>query len=392
MGSPTRWPQPAPSHRLRAPVSLFSFRVGKVAPGGITLRPYPPIVLLALCLQIGCHDAGEELDLEQLAAHAIAEDDALFTYGMPDDYGGYREAFRRFEEQYGIQRLDLSMSSTAVLERLAAERLDPQTDLAVVGALSAEQAVEQGLVDCVPLLAAEGYPDEHVHRGENDCVLWMDTFTGTLGFMVNLEVVDDPPESWADLMKPEYAAQVSFLDPRASATGVATLLAAARAMGGGADNPTPGAELLIALLEAGGTDRAMQRQDYDGFLRGTRPILINYDYTEAQLRARFELESAFVIPDDGTVAMPYTTLLVRDRPHPHGGRLAMEYLHGPTGQEALAGGGVTTMLERPGEGAGAGGGKTTKIVRVDRARIGSKLDAIRRAYAREIAPLERKRP
>lgn len=396
MGSPTRWPQPAPSHRLRAPVSLFSFLVGKVAPGGITLRPFPPTALLALCLLAGCHDSDEVLDLTQLAALAAAEDDALFTYGMPDDYGGYREAFRRFEEQYGIRRLDLSMSSAAVLDRLAAERADPQTDLVVVGALSAERAVEQGLVDCVHLLAADGYPAEHVLRGEDGCVQWMDTFTGTLGFMVNLEVIDDPPTTWADLMKPEYASKVSFLDPRASSTGVATLLAAARAMGGGADDPTPGAELLAALVEAGGADRAMTRQDYDGFLRGTRPILINYDYTETQLKERFELESDFVIPGDGTVSMPYTTLLVRDRPHPHGGRLAMEYLHGPAGQAALAArGGVSPLIgigAAPVPLAPEAGGDSPKIFEVSRTEIGPQLDPMRRAFAREIASLARRRP
>jgi len=222
----------------------------------------------------------------------------------------------------------------------------------------------------------------------------MDTFTGTLGFMVNLEVVDPPPRTWADLLKPEYASQVSFLDPSASATGVATLLAAASAMGGSATDPTPGAELLAALVEAGGADRALERQDYDGFLRGTRPILINYDYTEAQLKARYDVRSTFVVPEDGTVSVPYTTLLVRDRPHLHGGRLAMEYLHGPEGQAALAEGGVTPMLPTAAGGGvpGATGDDPPAIVKVDRDHIGPHLDAIRRAWSRQITAEERTRP
>ncbi len=317
----------------------------------------------------------------------------VFTYGMPDDYGGYWVAFERFEEQYGLRRLDLSMSSTAVLERLDDERANPQTDVYVVGALHAESAVEQGLADCVPSLSAGGLPADHVRRGEDGCVQWMDTFTGVLGFMVNLEVIDDPPRTWADLMKPEYASQVSFLDPRASATGVATLLAASRAMGGGAENPTPGAELLVALVEAGGADRAMTRQDYDGFLRGTRPILINYDYTETQLSSAFDVKTDFIVPEDGTVSMPYTTLLVPGRPHPFGGRLLMEYLHAPAGQAALAEGGVSPLLRAPAEAKGAGAVPfTPEILPVRREEIGPQLDAMRRAFAREIASLERRRP
>jgi putative spermidine/putrescine transport system substrate-binding protein len=334
--------------------------------------------------------------VERLAELAATEDEVIYTYGMPDDYGGYRVAFRRFEERHGLRRLDLSMSSTAVLERLAEERDDPQTDLVVVGALRAHEAVKQELVDCVPLIAATDYPPEHVGRGDDGCVQWIDTFTGTLGFMVNMEVVDEPPQTWGELLQPDIARQVSFLDPRASATGVATLLAAARAMGGSAEDPSPGAELLVAIAEAGGPDPMLQRQDYDGFLRGTRPILINYDYNVSQLRELYDIEVDFVVPLDGTVSMPYSTLLVRDRPHPHGGRLLMEYLHAPPGQEALAAGGVTPL--RPGSSAAESkpGGPTippgVEVWEIERDEVGAQLDAIRRAFEREVARLERGRP
>jgi len=318
----------------------------------------------------------------------------VYTYGMPDDYGGYREAFRRLEERHGVRRLDLSMSSTAVLERLTEERADPQTDVVVVGALRATELADRGLIDCAPLAAADDYPAEYVGRGDDGCVQWMDTFTGTLGFMVNREVVDDPPRAWSDLLRPEVARQVSFLDPRASATGVATLLAAARAMGGNAEDPSPGAELLVSIAEAGGQDPMLQRQDYDGFLRGTRPILINYDYNVSQLRALYDIDVAFIVPEDGTVSVPYSTLLVRDRPHRAGGLLLMEYLHGPHGQGALAEGGVTPLLPaaRDGGAAGTGGAPSAAPWELKRETVGPQLDAIRRAFEREVARLERERP
>jgi putative spermidine/putrescine transport system substrate-binding protein len=383
---------------ISRPASPYLPPRGRVVARGQPLKIPAPLLSLAALLLVpaGCAPGDTPLTLEQLAELATAEDDVVYTYGMPDDYGGYRVAFQRFEERHGIRRLDLSMSSTAVLERLAEERDDPQTDAVVVGALRAHEAVEQELVDCVPLGAAADYPPEHVGRGEDGCVQWIDTFTGTLGFMVNLEVVDQPPRTWSELLQPDIARQVTFLDPRASATGIATLLAAARAMGGSAEDPSPGAELLVAIAEAGGADPMLQRQDYDGFLRGTRPILINYDYNERQLKERYDIEVEFVVPLDGTVSMPYSTLLVRDRPHPHGGQLLMEYLHGQPGQGALDEGGVTPL--RPGAAGSRSAAKDStvpagvEVWEIQRDEVGPQLDAIRRAFDREVARLERARP
>ena len=354
---------------------------------------FPPsaiTLLAALWATAGCHPGAPSASLGEadLAARAAHEDGTVHTYGMPDSYGGYRSVFESFEHEYGVRRLDINMSSTAVLERLREERDEPAADLVVVGALHATAAVDEGLVDCVGLEAADAMPAAHVGRGDDGCVHWIDTFTGTLAFMVNREVIDDPPRRWTDLLRPDLVDKVSFMDPRASATGVATLLAAARALGGSPEDPEPGIELLCALAEAGGMDHVMQRQDYDGFLRGTRPILINYGYNADQLRETHGIRCTAFIPEDGTVRMPYTTLLIRDRPHPWSGRLLMQYLHSPDGQRALGEGHVTPLRLGRGTVPLTATGQDVDVWDIERERVAPELDAMRRAFGRAIAQVE----
>ena len=192
----------------------------------------------------------------------------------------------------------------------------------------------------MPTPLAEELPAHATGPSDADCRGWFATYSGTLGFLVNREVVEEPPRSWADLSREDLKGKVAYVDPRASATGVATLVAATLAGGGSLSHVDPGIDILARLAREGGADRVLQGQDYDRFVRGTVPILINYDYNCTLIQDEFGIDAEFIVPSDGTVSMPYTTLLVRDRPHPYTARLLIDFMLSPEGQTRMAEGHV----------------------------------------------------
>ena len=341
------------------------------------VRSRPVWSLVALvCLAAGCQPRArdEALSTEDLAKRASHEDGMVLSYGMPDSWGGYRGLFEAFEEQYGIRRLDINMSSSAALRRLAEEREAPAVDVAVVGYLYGPTAAEQGLLDCVPTPLAEELPPHATGPVDGDCRGWFATYSGTLGFLINREVVTDPPNSWADLQREDLRGKVAFVDPRTSATGVATLVAAALAGGGSLRNVDPGIDILARIAREGGADRVLQSQDYDRFVRGTVPILINYDYNCSLIQDEFGIDAEFIVPADGTVSMPYTTLLVRDRPHPYTARLLIDFMLSPEGQARMAEGHVQPI--RPTGYAAS----DARIFEVEWTEVSERVEAMKGAF------------
>jgi putative spermidine/putrescine transport system substrate-binding protein len=360
------------------------------------IRPRATLALLALTSSIAaCGPPAPDapLSMDQLAEFAAVEGGVVHTYGMPDSYGGYEVLFAEFEQEYGIQRLDIDMSSSATLQRLTDERDEPVVDAAVVGYLYGPAAEEADLVDCVPSPAAVELVDWASGPRGGDCRGWFASYTGTLGFLVNLEVVEEPPRTWQDLLRDDLKGKVSFVDPRAAATGVGTLLAAAMAQGGSAASPGPGVELLATIAHDGGGDNVLVRQDYARFVRGTLPVLINYDYNQAQLAQTFGIDSTFVVPADGTIQMPYSTLLVRNRPHTFSGRLLMEYMLGERGQALLAEGHVTPIRDgvlTPSSRAVPS--DDPRIMTVPWDELTAQVEAMKAAYGQAVADLEEPRP
>jgi len=358
------------------------------------LRPIAALALLAWSTtSCGPPAADAPLTADELSRLAAGEGGVIHTYGMPDSYGGYEVLFREFEAEYGIRRLDIDMSSSATLQRLNEERDEPVVDAAVVGYLYNPAAENAGVLDCVPSPASSELVDWASGPDSGDCRGWFASYTGTLGFLVNLEVVHEPPQTWEDLLRDDLLGKVSFIDPRAAATGVGTLLAATLARGGSATNPGPGVELLARIAHDGGGDNVMQRQDYARFVRGTLPILINYDYNEAQLRDAYGIDSTFVVPGDGTIQMPYSTLLVKDRPHTFGGRLLIEFMLGDRGQALLAQGHVTPI--RKGAlppSSRAVPSDDPRIVDVQWDDVSTHVEAMKAAYAQAVADLDGARP
>jgi putative spermidine/putrescine transport system substrate-binding protein len=104
---------------------------------------------------------------------------------------------------------------------------------------------------------------------------WVPTFTGTPGIAVNTDVIKNMPQTWDDLLKPEYKGKVQSVDPSAGgATDVAFFLAWTYAHGGDQDNLGPGVEYAKKLI---GQFTAAQATPQT-FEKGEVPIQLKHDF------------------------------------------------------------------------------------------------------------------
>lgn len=73
----------------------------------------------------------------------------------------------------------------------------------------------------------------------------------TIAFLVNTKLVKNVPQSWSDLLKPEYKNSIVYLDPRSTGQGQVLVFAANYANGGDMQNVQPGIDYLAKLHKAG---------------------------------------------------------------------------------------------------------------------------------------------
>ncbi|MBO6581309.1 MAG: extracellular solute-binding protein, partial [Thalassospira sp.] len=165
---------------------------------------------------------------------------------------------------------------------------------------------------------------------------WFAIHSGTIGLFVNVDALDGAPvpQSWNDLLKPEYKGMVGYLDPSSAFVGYAGAVAINRAMGGSLDDFTPGIEFFKKLKE---NDPIVPKQTaYARVLSGEIPILLDYDFNAYRAKYKDSANVEFVIPSEGTVTVPYVMSLVANNPHGENGKKVLDYVMSEKGQSHWA--------------------------------------------------------
>ena len=260
----------------------------------------------------------------------------LTTIALPHDWCNYGEMIQSFKDKYGIEvnELNPEAGSGDEIEAVKANKgnTGPQApDVLDVGLSFGPSAKAEGLLqpykvstwDTIPAEAKD--PEGH----------WYGDYYGVLAFGVNTDLVPNPPQDWADLLKPEYANSVAFAgDPRTSSNAIMTVYAAGLANGAspGADAGTKGLEFFKQLNEAGNF------VPVDGepakIAQGTTPIVFNWDYNHLSARDSFNGNPAFevIVPKTGVVGGVYVQAISAYAPHPNAAKLWMEHLYSDEGQ------------------------------------------------------------
>ncbi|HPE89267.1 MAG TPA: ABC transporter substrate-binding protein [Spirochaetia bacterium] len=127
--------------------------------------------------------------------------------------------FEKFEAETGIKVNFVRLSGGEVVTRLEAERENPQASIWVGGVgLDHITAKDKGLTTPYKSRAAGKTPSEFKDKQG----YWVGMYVGPLTFVTNLKRAEElgikPPQSWADLLKPEYKGLVRVANPNTSGT------------------------------------------------------------------------------------------------------------------------------------------------------------------------------
>lgn len=270
------------------------------------------------------------LSTSLFSASAVAQN--AICYNCPPEWADWGTQLRAIKARTGITIPPDNKNSGQTLAQLVAEKASPVADIAYYGVTFGIQAKKEGVTTAYkPAAWAEipdGLKDPEGH--------WFTIHQGTLGFMVNVDALKGRPvpQSWADLLKPEYKGLIGYLDPASAFVGYVGAVAVNQARGGSMDDFTPAIDYFKALQK---NDPIVPKQtSYARVLSGEIAILLDYDFNAYRARYKDNANVAFVIPAEGSVIVPYVMSLVANSPNPENGRKALDFILSDEGQALWA--------------------------------------------------------
>ena len=142
--------------------------------------------------------------MAELEAAAKAEG-MLSTIALPHDWCGYGDVIAGFKAKYPeitVNELNPDAGSADELEAVKANKDNkgPQApDVLDVGLAFGPQAKSEGLTQPYKVATWDEIPDA-IKDAEGH---WYADYYGVMSFLVNTDIVENVPQDWADLLKPE---------------------------------------------------------------------------------------------------------------------------------------------------------------------------------------------
>ena len=261
------------------------------------------------------------------AATSAQAADAI-CYNCPPQWADWKSMNEAIKAKLGIDMPLDNKNSGQTLTQLLAEKGNPVADIAYYGVTTGIKAAEEGVAQPYKPTGFEDIP-----KGLKDPEgRWFTTHQGTLGFFVNVDALGGAPvpQSWADLLKPEYKGMVGYLDPSSAFVGYAGAVAVNRAMGGDLANFDPAIDYFSKLKE---NDPIVPKQtSYARVVSGEIPILLDYDFNAYRAKYTEDGKFEFVIPAEGTVVVPYVQSLVAGAPNAENGKRILDFIMSDEGQ------------------------------------------------------------
>lgn len=280
-------------------------------------------------------DGAELYPGEQALYDAAKKEGLVVSFDTGPTWANWAAEFKAFQARYpGVEMVYNDLGSAATVVALDKSRNRPQADTAYYFASSALDAVKAGVVSDFKPVNFERLPETLRHPAGQ----WFTVHTLNVAFLVNKKLVKTMPESWADLLKPEYKNAIVYQDPRSTGQGQVIAFAAAFGNGGSMDDVAPGIDYLGKLTKAGNVLRTVGTTPYAQFLKGEIPIWIGYenDGLKAKFADGMGDDVALAIPREGSAAAPYAVSLVKNGPNPNAGKLWLNFIMTDAGQKIFA--------------------------------------------------------
>ena len=280
------------------------------------------------------NDSPELYPGEKALYEQARKEGLVVSFDTGPTWANWAAEFAAFKKRYPEVELvynDLGSAATVVALEKAHNR--PQADTAYYFAASAVDAAKKGVVAPFKPVNFDKLPT--VFRDPDG--KWFTIHTLTIAFVVNTKLVKNVPQSWADLLKPEYKNSIVYLDPRSTGVGQVMTFAANFAQGGDMGNVQPGLDYLGKLRLRQRVARAGD-PPYAQFVKGEIPIWISYENDGLKAKCTDGLGDvvAVVIPKEASAAAPYAISLVDKGPNPDAGKLWLNFTMSDYGQGIFA--------------------------------------------------------
>lgn len=265
------------------------------------------------------------------ASFQVQASDAT-CYNCPPEWANWGGQLQLINKELGIRVPMDNKNSGQALSQLVAEQNNPVADVVYYGVSFGINAAQQDVVEPYKPANWDMIPEGMKDPEGN----WFAIHSGTIGFFVNVDALDgaEVPQSWEDLLSPEYRGMVGYLDPTSAFVGYASAVAVNQALGGDLDDFSPAISYFNKL--ANNRPIVPRQTAYARVISGEIPILLDYDFNA--YRAKYDDFSniEFVIPQEGTIAVPYVMSKVKNSPNAESGEKILDFVLSEKGQQVWA--------------------------------------------------------